>query len=157
MLRLELEKTNGVLLSFKPDIDDAGPIGTIKITTVQEADALAFFEPTLKAFYFNKDGPRDIADGLPLRDPHAVYPHKRDETMGGCILKVGFGLGEMVFASAELDDFHLTPKAGGMVVIEFRAKIRYDEIKAGKLCMLLDKTFELSIEPVELKEMKNAA
>lgn len=43
------------------------------------------------------------------------------------------------------------------MVIEFRAKVRYDEVKAGKLCMLLDKTFELSIEPMELPAMKDAA
>jgi hypothetical protein len=157
MLQLELEKTNAVLLQFKPDVDKVGPLATLKIATVQDADVLAFFEPTLKDFYFNKDGPRDLADGLPLRDPHAVFPHKRDEEMTGAVVKVGYGLGPMVFVDAVLDGFLLTPRDGGRVQIECQVTVRPGEEQAGKLFMLQHQTFELTVEPMELATMADAA
>jgi hypothetical protein len=159
VLELEFEKTNGVLHDFDPNTEKNGePYAYLTISTAQEADVLAFFEPTLKAFYFDENATRDLALGLRLRDDHQVFPHRRTEEMGGATLTVDYGIGNpMVLMDTALNSFELTPMDGGRVVVVFRAKVRLTEEQAGKVFMLQKKAITISVEPAELPELKEAA
>jgi hypothetical protein len=81
---------------------DKTPACDLRISTAQSPDVLAFFEPTLKQHLFNDAGPRDLADGLPLRDPHLVYPLKRDEEMTGVRVSIDYGVSERIAIAGAL-------------------------------------------------------
>jgi hypothetical protein len=163
MLQLELQKATATFENFNPRVEKDGPdkvpAADLKISAPQPADVLAHFSPTLKAFYFDEKGPRDLAEGMPLRDPHAVYPHARDEEMTGATVTIDFGVGEpMVFQDAKINTFRLTPMAGGSVIVSFRVQCRPDERQAGKLYLLQETGITISVEPAELPELnRNAA
>lgn len=162
MLEFELEGATATLENFNPRVEKAGPekvpAADLKISCARSADVLAHFEPTLKAFLFNDKGPRDLADGLPLRDPHMVFPLARDEEMTGATVKIDFGIGEpMVFADAKVNQFRLTPQEGGSVIVGFRVQCKPNELQAGKLYTMQEKGITISVEPAELPEMEDAA
>lgn len=161
MLELEFQNAQAHLEAFKPDTDKVEgalvPVAYLHFSSNQDADILAFFEPTLKAFYFDENGPRDLALGLPLRDQHAVFPHARDEEMCGAVLKVEYGLGTMTFVDVILDKFTLSPRDGGRVIVTMRAKVRADEAQAGKLYMLQKQEVRITLEPVDQEDLPEAA
>ena len=164
MLELELDQTKAILETVSLDTKKRKgegvkePVTYLMISTNQDSGVLAFFEPTLEEHYFNKNGPRDLADGLPLRDLKEVYPHDRTEVMAGATLRIGYGVKHpMHFSDAILDKFSLTPVNGGRVIVRFRAEIRPEEAHVGKLYFLQEKEIELTVEPLELPVMKDAA
>jgi hypothetical protein len=163
MLQLELTKAVATLINFNPFTEKNGkdrvPATALRITAALTADVLAFFSPTLKAFLFNDAGPRDLADGLPLRDPHLEYPLKRDEQMTGATVTVDYGVNApLVFTEAKLKNFQLTPKEGGTVVVAFTVLCKPDaEKEIPKLYLLQGQGITISIEPCKLPEMQEAA
>src|SRR4051812_40561726 len=128
-MEFELDKATATFENFNPRVEKDGPdkvpAADLKISVAQSADVLSFFSPTLKGFYFDEKAPKDLAEGMPLRDPHAVFPHSRDEEMTGATVTIDFGVGEpMVFQDAKINSFGLTPHPGGSVVVRFRVQCR---------------------------------
>jgi hypothetical protein len=163
MLQLEIEDTDAVLQKFKPDMEKLKgssvkkPVAVLTLSMTLEADALAFFEPTLKDRYF-VTGAYDLIEGLVLRDRNDVFPHDRNEQMFGARVKLGTGLGPaMEFAESSIDGFKLSPVDGGFVVLVCDVKVEPDETQAGRLYMLQEQKVVLTIEPRELPEMRHAA
>lgn len=163
MLRLELAGVTATLQNFNPRVEKKGtdkvPATDLKISTAQSPDVLAFFAPALKAHLFNESGPRDLADGLPLRDPHMVYPLKRDEEMLNAKVSIEYGVNKpLVFDDAKLKDFQLTPLQGGTVIVTFTVQCHPDaETQVPKLYVLQEQGITLSVEPAELPTMQEAA
>lgn len=162
MLRLELTGATATLENLNCRTEKSGPdkvpAADLKVTVAQSAEVLAHFSPTLKAMLFNESGPRDLADGLPLRDTHFVYPLSRDEEMTGAKVRIEFGVGKpMEFEDVKVNQFRITPMEGGTVVIGFRVQCKPDEKQIGKLYMMQEQGITLSIEPAPLGEMKDAA
>src|SRR4051812_18525448 len=161
-MEFELTKATATFENFNPRVEKDGPdkvpAADLKISVAQSADVLAFFSPTLKAFYFDEKGPRDLAEGMPLRDPHAVYPHARDEELTGATVTIDFGVGQpMVFQDAKVNQFRLEPMNGGAVVVDFRVQCRPNEAQAGKLYLLQETGITISVVPPALPTIKEAA
>lgn len=160
MLRLELDNVTATLESFTSRKEKQGPerlpAATIKVSTAQNADVLAHFNPTLRAHLFEEG--QDLGGPfLHLRDSHMVFPLARDEEMTGCTLKIGYGVGSpLVFEGVKVGDFRLTPHDGGTVVLGFKASFLCGEASAGKLHLLNEEGIELTLEPAELPTMKDA-
>jgi hypothetical protein len=165
---LEFELTNAVatLVNFNPRVEknnkDKVPASDLRIRTAQSADVLAFFEPRLKAHLFDEAGPRDLAEGLPLRDKHMVYPLKRDELMSGAAVKIEYGVNSPIdLADARLKDFAITPMEGGTVIVEFTVQCKPDAFKhVPHLYLLQEQGITISVvpaDPAELPTMKEAA
>jgi hypothetical protein len=162
MFEFELTAVPGTLENLNPRIEKEGkekkPAADLRLSVSQSADILAHFSPSLKAFLFNENGPRDLADGLPLRDPHMEYPLGRDEEMVGATVKLEYGVGEpMVFADAKVNQFKITPMAGGSAIVGFRVQCRPTEIQIGKLYLLQEQAVTLTVEPPEQKKLADAA
>lgn len=162
MLRFELDKATATLENVNLRTEKAGqdkiPAADLKITCAQPAGILAHFSPTLRSFLFDEAGPRDLADGPTVRDPHLGYPLKRDEEMTGAVVAIGYGVGApMRFEEAKVNAFQLTPHDGGSVVLGFRVQCRPTPEQVARLYQLQETGIELSIEPAELPTMKDAA
>jgi hypothetical protein len=90
----------------------------------------------------------DLAQTVPLRDSHMVFPHGRDEELVGAIVTVAYGVGSpMRFADARVNQFKLTPHPGGVVIIQCRVQCRPSEQQIGKLYLLQSRAVTLTIEP----------
>lgn len=163
MLRFTLEQVTATLENLNTRTEKSGqdkvPACDLKISAALAASVLDAFEPTLKARYFNENGPRDLADGLPLRDPREVYPHTRSEEMENVTVKIGYGVGApMVFTECHVDRFSLTPKEGGTVIVGFRVQCKPEaHEQLPHLYLLQEKGIELWVEPAPLVEMQEAA
>jgi hypothetical protein len=100
MLELELDKVVATLVNFNPRAEKNGkervPAADLSIRVARDADVLAYFAPTLKSMIFDHAGPRDLAEGMPLRDKHMVYPLKRDEEMTGATVTIDYGVKETI-------------------------------------------------------------
>lgn len=162
MLRLTLDKAKAFLQSLNLRVEKHGeanvPAADLDLSIPRSADVLAEFAPTLKAFIFDENGPRDLAEGIPIRDKHFRYPLHRDEEMTGATVRVAYGVGEpMVFADAKVSKFRITPHEGGAVVIECRVQCRPAPEDVAKLYGLQQAEIEVSLEPAELPKMAEAS
>jgi hypothetical protein len=162
----ELSKAVATLVNLNTRVEKAGaggkdktPACDLRISTAQSPDVLAFFEPTLKQHLFNDAGPRDLADGLPLRDPHLVYPLKRDEEMTGARVSIDYGVSETIdLEDCKLKDFAITPMQGGTVIVAFTVQCKPDAFKdLPYLYQLQEQGITLSVTPAELPTMAEAA
>lgn len=163
MLELELEKQTANLVDFDPKTKKFGggkvPYAVLAVSCTLSADVLANFSPTLKAMLFDEKGPKDLAgDTMPLRDPHMVYPLDRDEEMTGATVMIDVGIGDpMRFADVVVKDFQLTPLPGGFVVVAFKVHCEPNEAQVGKLYMMQEQPITITLEPMELPKMQDAA
>lgn len=160
MLEFELTKATATLEHWHPRTEgtDDVPAVTLKISCAQSADVLAFFSPTLKAHLFDTEGPKDLADGMAVRYPHLDYPLALDHEMTGAKVVIEYGIGSMEFDDCEITHFLITPMAGGTVVVGFKVNCKPDAEKhIPKLYVLQKKGVTITVEPMELPEMKNAA
>lgn len=163
MLRFTLDNVTATLENLNTRTEKSGqdkvPACDLKISAALASSVLDFFELTLKSHYFNEAGPRDLADGMPLRDPREVYPHTRSEEMENATVSIGYGVGApMVFTDCHVDSFRLTPKEGGTVIVSFRVQCKPDaHAQLPHLYLLQEKGIELSITPAELPVMEEAA
>jgi hypothetical protein len=163
MLRLALDKAVATLVNFNPSTEKNGtddvPYSALRISVALGPDKLSYFSPDLKDLLFNEQGPRDLADGMQLRDPHMVFPMKRDEKMENATIGIDYGVNSpMTFPEAKLKDFQLTPNNGGTTVIEFTVTCKPDAYKdVPQLYLLQRKGITLSVTPAELPEMRDAA
>ena len=158
MFAFELSKATATLESVNLRTEKNGPdkipAADLKISAAQDADVLAHFSPTLKAFLFHTEGTLDLAGGMALRDSHMVFPLSRDEEMTGATVEIGYGPGDpMVFADAKLNAFRLTPMDGGSVIVGFRVQCRPTPDQVAKLYTLQETGIELSVIPAELPTM----
>lgn len=167
MLELEFDKVVATLVNFNPRVEknnkDKVPATDLTIRVARDADVLAFFEPTLKSMLFDHAGPRDLAEGMPLRDKHMVWPMKRDEEMRGAEVTIDYGVNSPIeLADCKLKGFQITPHEGGTVVVEFTVQCKPDAHKhVPHLYLLQEQGITISIVPAdeeELPEMeRNAA
>lgn len=163
MFEFELAKASATLENLNPRMEKHGgekvPACTLKLSLATSADILAHFSPNLRAFLFNEDAPRDLAGGIVVRDHHMGYPLNRDEEMTGAKVTIDYGVSEkMIFQDCKVDDFKLTPRDGGSVIVGFRVACRPDESQIGKLYLLQEAAITLDVDPPEAPEMmKDAA
>ncbi len=158
MLKLELTKANATLENLNPRMEKHGPdkvpAATLKFSTATGADVLAFFSPTLRAFLFDTEGPKDLADGVRVRDPHLGYPLTLDHEMSGAHITIDYGVGDnaIVFDECQVDDFRITPMDGGSVILTFRVHCVPDEKQIGRLYLLQEQAVTITLDPAELPE-----
>jgi hypothetical protein len=163
MLQLEFSKVTATLenvnLRTEKNGPDKVPAADLKLSVATSADVLAFFSPTLKAFLFNESGPRDLADGLPLRDTHMVFPMQRDEEMAGADVILDYGLpgSEMMFGEVKVNQFRITPMEGGSVIVDMRVQCKPTPEQIAKLYTLQEMGVTLSLDPAELPKLKEDA
>lgn len=162
MLQLEFTKANATLENLNLRTEKAGdqkvPAADLKVSVPGDSGVLAHFSPTLKAFLFDEDGPKDLAEGVRLRDPHLGYPLSRDEEMTGAKVAIGYGVGKpIVIEDCRVNGFKLTPMDGGSVVVGMRVQCRPTPEQVAKLYQLQEVGIEFSLEPMELPEMGKAA
>jgi hypothetical protein len=166
MLELEFDKVVATLVNFNPRAEKNGkervPAADLSIRVARDADVLAYFAPTLKSMVFDHAGPRDLAEGMPLRDKHMVYPLKRDEEMTGATVTIEYGVKETIeLADCRLKGFEITPHEGGTVWVDFTVQCKPDAHKHVPFLYLLQQQgITLSIEPrdeEDLPEMGAAA
>ena len=162
MLNLSFDKATATLENVNLRTEKTGPdkvpAADLKITCAQSADVLAYFSPTLKSFLFDVNGPKDLADGISVRDPHLGYPLSRDEEMTGATVTIGYGVGQpMRFDDAKVNAFRITPMEGGSVVLGFRVQCRPTPEQVGRLYEMQESGIEFSLTPAELPEMGKAA
>lgn len=158
MFAFKLSKATATLENFNPRAEKNGPdkvpAADLKFLVNMGPEALNFFSPTLADFVFDRNGPRDLADGMPLRDPHMVYPLVRDEEMTGATVLVDYGVAKpMEFADVKVNQFRLTPQEGGTTGVSFRVQCKPDEKQAGKLYIMQEQGVTITIVPAELPEM----
>lgn len=161
MLELSLNKANATLENLNLRTEKAGdqkvPAADLKVSVPQSMDVLAHFSPTLKAFLFDEDGPKDLADGVRVRDPHLGYPLSRDEEMTGATVAIGYGVGKPItITDCKVNGFKLTPMDGGSVVVGMRVQCRPTPEQVAKLYEMQETGIEFSLVPMELVEMKAA-
>jgi hypothetical protein len=130
------------------------PAADLRFTINMDAGVLAFFSPTLRSFLFDDKGPRDLADGMPLRDPHMIFPLQRDEELVGAKVAIDYGVGKpMVFDEVKVNRFDLEPMNGGSVRVGLRVQCKPDEKQIGKLYLLQEQSLTLTVTPPELQEL----
>lgn len=135
------------------------PACDLRLSADLTPDVLAFFEPTLKAHLFNQNAVDLAGDAMQLRDPHMIYPLKRDESMKGATVLIHYGVDKpMEFEEANVKDFAITPKNGGTVRVEFTVQCKPDAHKQlPHLYILQSQAVTVTVRPPELAEMKAAA
>lgn len=158
MFNLELEGVSATLENFNTRTEKVGdnkvPAADLKISCPRDAGVLVYFSPTLRSMLFDEKGPKDLADGVELRDPHMVYPLQRDEELVGAEVDIDFGIGQpMKFTDCKVNGFRLTPYAGGSVIVGFRVQCRPDEKQAGKLYTLQEQGITITVRPPQQQEM----
>lgn len=158
MLQLKFKGATATLENVNLRTEKSGqdkiPAIDLKITCAQGADVLSNFTPTLKALLFDENGPKDLAGGVSIRDPHLGYPLVRDEEMTGATVTIGYGVGApMVFQDAKVNSFRLTPHDGGTVIIGFRVQARASKEQVGNLYEMQETGIEFTLEPAELPTM----
>lgn len=158
MFDVELVNVSATLQNFNPRTEKIGtdriPAADLEISCARDAGILAAFSPTLKHMLFDEGAPRDLAEGIQLRDKHMVYPLSRDEEIVGATVTIDFGIkSPMVFSDCKVNKFRLTPYDGGSVIVAFRVQCKPDEKQAGKLYTLQDQPITLTITPPTASEM----
>jgi hypothetical protein len=160
MLEFKLSKAQATLENFNPRMEKHGPdkvpAADLHISASLSADFLTVFSPVLPKLLWDDSAPKDLAEGMPLRDPHQVYPLGRDEEMTGATVEIDFGIGEpMVFADAKVNQFKITPWPGGQAIIGWRVQCLPDGIEEfGRLCILQGRAITVTVNPPELPEMQ---
>lgn len=159
MLQLEFTKVTATLeninLRTEKNGPDKVPAADLKFSVATSADVLAHFSPTLKSFLFNEKGPRDLADGMPLRDSHLVFPLARDEEMTGADVEIEFGVvSDMGFGDVKVNQFRITPMEGGSVVLGMRVQCKPTPDQVAKLYTMQEQGVTLTLKPAELPVMK---
>ncbi|HSW83495.1 MAG TPA: hypothetical protein VLH12_08475 [Usitatibacter sp.] len=162
MLDLDLDKVTATLEHLNTRTEKSGPddvpAATVKVSCAQSADVLAYFSPELRGFLFDTEGPKDLAGGMSIRNPHLEYPIGLDHEMTGATVMVEYGVSKPIeFSDCTVNNFKITPMEGGTVVLGFQVHCKPDEKQIGKLYLLQKKGITLTIEPAELPAMKDAA
>lgn len=156
MLELELTNAKSTLEDWAPKDDKVGPYVQLRISCDLDYNILAEFSDDLKDRVFKLN--EDLAGGvLQIADSGEVYPMSRAESMFGALLKLQYGLGQMDFADAVIDDFKISPIDGGGVILAFHAKIRPSEGQVDKLYHLRKQSITVTLEPMEQPVMREAA
>lgn len=155
MFELPLTEATATLENLNARMEKAGadkiPAADLKLSVAQSADVLAHFSPELKGFLFDESGPRDLAEGMRLRQAHLDYPIGLDHEMTGATVKIEYGVGKpLEFTECKVNQFRITPMDGGSVVVGFRVQCRPDEKQIGKLYLLQEQGVTLTLTPMEL-------
>ena len=162
MLELEFSKVTATLEALNCRVERAGPdkipAADLKVSLPTDADVLAHFAPTLRDFLF-APGPKDLLGDtvMAVRDPHMGYPLSRDEEMTGATVQIGYGVGDPIhLPDCTLNQFRLTPQDGGSVIVAFRIQCRPSPEQIARLYTLQETGIELTLEPMDVPEMKAA-
>lgn len=134
--------------------EDKVPAADLKISCARDAGILAYFSPTLKHMLFDESAPKDLAEGMQLRDRHLVFPLSRDEEIIGATVTIDFGIkSPMVFTDCKVNQFRLTAYNGGSVMVGFRVQCKPDEKQAGKLYTLMEQGITITVEPPAAQQL----
>jgi hypothetical protein len=161
MFALELDKASATLENLNPRMEKHGdekvPACTLKFSTAKGAELLAYFSATLRAHLFETKA--DLAgEVLQVRYPHLDYPLSLNEEMTGARISIDYGVSKpMEFEDCKVDDFRITPKDGGSVILSFRVACKPDEKQIGKLYLMQEQAVTVTLAPAELPEMEKAA
>lgn len=121
------------------------------------SELLAGFDPTLRNCLFHKSGAvtHDLVneqnDAPDVRFPSVLYPLKFKEQWEGAVVTIHKGLGgksDLVLDEAAISTFEITPKNGGIFILEFtsRSKPEQDSV-FGRLASMLKTEVTISLTP----------
>lgn len=121
------------------------------------SELLAGFDPTLRNCLFHKSGAvtHDLVneqnDAPDVRFPSVLYPLKFKEQWEGAVVTIHKGLGgksDLVLDEAAISTFEITPKNGGIFLLEFtsRSKPEQDSV-FGRLASMLKTEVTISLTP----------
>jgi len=147
--------------------EDREPAGDIKFEMNVASSILAHFAPTLAWSLYHRDGGKvkDLADSShdapDLRYPK-LGPLKWDQEFGpGYTLVIHQGLGgagsDLEIEMCTVNNFTLAPQQGGTVIVTFRVQFHPEEHAAGRLCMLVQETVDISLAPPPAERAKDLA
>lgn len=135
---------------------DAPAIAVVSFLLTLPADLLAGFDPTLRNALFHKSGAitHDLAnvtqDAPDVRFTDWLYPIKIKKSWEGAVVTIHKGLGgksDLVLSDAAISTFHVTPKSGGVFILEFTARSKPDSSTVfGKLADMLKTNVTISLE-----------
>lgn len=132
-------------------------IAEVTFALTLESDLLAGFDPTMRACLFHKSGAvtPDLAnvvqDAPDVRFPSILYPLKLKEQWEGATVIIHKGLGgksDLVLAESGISTFEVTPKNGGVFVLEFTSRSKPDnDAVFGRLASMLKTDVTISLVP----------
>lgn len=156
-MQFELSNQKAKLRNFTPSPelhgDEPEAAGYLAIEVNADSGILAMFSPTLRAHLFTKNGATDnLADAV-HEAPNLRYPidsYKWNGEMVGGEMTIHHGLGgrsDLELPITKVSRFVLQPMEGGTCVVNFTLACHPGEKEFGKLCQMVGKEIELSIEP----------
>lgn len=123
------------------------------------SELLAGFDSTLRACLFHKNGAvtHDLAnmtqDAPDVRFKSLLYPLKLKEQWEGATVTIHKGLGgksDLVLGEAAISTFAITPKDGGVFILEFTSRSKPDtDAVFGRLAAMLKSEVSISLAPPE--------
>lgn len=138
---------------------DAPAIAVVSFILTLPSELLAGFAPTLRNSLFHMNGAidHDLANQThpapDVRFPDWIYPIRIKKSWEGAEVTIHKGLGgksDLVLSDAAISTFHVTPKSGGVFILEFTARSKPDSSNVfGKLADMLKTNVTISLEPPE--------
>lgn len=161
-----LTNANLKLTSFNPRAELHGdkpePAADLTLEAKLPNSVLAEFHPTLKSLLYMKDSEQadlvsdaDAEHMTRLRFPK-MSAFKWDEELVGAVFTIHHGISvksDLVLGGCIVNNFKVSAEEGGTVVLTFRAQCHADEKAAGKLCMMVGTSLEVTITPPEPDEL----
>lgn len=122
-----------------------------------DGDILAEFALELRhSLYKQADDPDlvDKASDVPtqLRFPNLVQPLRFTNEIIGAEVTCAYGIGDIVLATCDINNFKVEAKDGGTVSVTFRVQAKPTGEQLAKLSMVLGGSVEVSIDPPEAEQ-----
>jgi hypothetical protein len=148
--------------------DDHVMAADLKMQATMSNDILAEFHPRLRAaLYFKSEGSPDLIDiaraGDPAHVPNLVFPKlgplKWQHEIAGARVTIyaPVSRNDIVLEGCGVDGFTIEAKEGGTIILTFRVKAKPDEDEMGRLCAMIQTDIDLSLEPPQATDEKEAA
>lgn len=135
--------------------EDRVPACDLKFEITGSNDLLSEFHPSLKSFLYERPAEPDLADdGKSLTQLRfkLLGSLKYAAEFVGYTLRVHWGLSghdDIVLSECEVDTFRFDPQDGGSVTVAWRVIAHPSERDMGRLCGLIQREVEISLEPPE--------
>lgn len=132
-------------------------IAEVTFALTLESSLLAGFDPTMRQCLFHKSGAvtHDLVnaqqDAPNVRFPSMLYPLKMKEQWEGATVVIHKGLGgksDLILGESSISTFEITPKEGGVFVLEFTSRSKPDtDAVFGRLASMLKTDVTISLAP----------
>lgn len=158
-----LQRTTVKLTSLNPRAEihgeDRVPAADLKFEISAGNDVLSEFHPLLKVWLYERPSEPDLADdgeSLTQLRFKLLGPLKWGAELSGYTLRVHWGVSghdDIALADCEVDAFRFDCQDGGSVAVGFRVIAHPSERDMGRLCGLIQREIEISLEEPEAAPM----